>query len=144
MLFQLGTVTFEVVAPNITEWDRRTNADYAQKDTMGNMRPLEFMGVGDEAIQMVGVLYPHTLGGLSTTEELDRLRDSGNAQILTRGDGKNMGWFVILGFDEKHRTLDVEGVGKKIEFLITLQRSPKPSAAAYLPTLLRLFGQIFG
>lgn len=139
MLFQLGTVTFEVFPVNVTGHDRDTGADFAAKDIMGGMRSLEFTGEGDETRSFDGVIFPDKFGGLSTLDELDNLRKSGNGQILVRGDGKNLGWWVIEKVREKSTFLARDGVGKQIDFSISLRKSPKPSPAQYLRTLLRLF-----
>lgn len=139
MLYQLGTVTFEVLTPNIHKVGRSTTTDFAAKDVMGAMRPREHTGEGDEGIRLAGRILPDHLGGLGSLEDLDKMRRTGVAQILVRGDGTNMGWFVIEGIDEQHEYLAKDGVGRWIEFDVALTRAPKPSAASYIRTLLRLF-----
>lgn len=138
MLMQLGTVTFEVAPLNMDTYDRDTGADLAVKDTMGNQRPHEFMGESDETIAIIGKLFPEKFGGLSTFEEVQRLRASGNSQLLVRGDGRNMGWFTIERLRERHTYIDPDGVGRMIDFEISLLRAPRPAAASYVQTLVRL------
>lgn len=139
MLMQLGSVTFEVWPFNLHEYSRDTGYDFAAKDVMGGMRPREAMGEGDETMSISGRLFPEKLGGLGTLATLHAMRSSGTAQILVRGDGTNLGWFLIEKVSERSSFIDAQGVGRQIEFTISLTRARKPTVASYLTTLLRLF-----
>lgn len=139
MLMQLGSVTFEVWPFNADSYERDTGYDFVAKDVMGGMRPLEAMGETNETISINGRLFPEKFGGLGTMDVLQGMRSSGSAHILVRGDGRNMGWFVIDRITERSDYLDAQGVGKRIDFTVNLVRSQKPSPASYIATLLRLF-----
>ena len=139
MLMQIGTVTFEVWPLNIDEYDRETGYDFVAKDIMGSRRSREAMGEGDETMTLSGKILPHHFGGLGTLEELHTMRQSGMAQKLVRGDGKNLGWFTIDKVRERSRFLDAEGVGREIVFDVALTASNKPSPSAYFSTLMRIF-----
>lgn len=142
MLMQLGSVTFEVWPFNTHAISRDTAADFAAKETMNNMRPREFMGEGDETLNISGRIFPKKDQGgeaLGTLDTLQRMRSSGTAQIVVRGDGRNMGWFLIQSVSEKSSFLASDGVGQVVEFDVSLVRAPKPSPASYIKTLLRLF-----
>lgn len=139
MLMQLGSVTFEVWPFNTDSYSRDTGYDFAAHDVMGTMRPRESMGEGDETMSISGRLYPHDLGGLEEMDVLHTMRAAGTAQILVRGDGRNLGWFLVEKVSERSSFLDKQGVGRLIEFDISLVRSPAPSAASYLAVLMRLF-----
>lgn len=143
MLMQLGALTFEVWPFNTQSYSRDSGYDFAAKDVMGAQRPREAMGEGDETMTINFRLFPEKLGGLEGLEILNAMRASGTAQILVRGDGKNLGWFLIDGVSEQSSWLDATGVGKIVEGSISLVRSPKPSASSMLRTmisLMRLFG----
>ena len=139
MLMQLGEVTFEVAPFNADSVNRETGYDFASKDVMGRRRPREAMGEADEYVDISGTLFPEKFGGLSTMDTLHKMRQGGTPQILVRGDGLKMGWFLIEKIREKSTYLDAQGVGKKIDFDIQLTLADKPSAGDYLRTLLRLF-----
>ncbi len=138
MLFQLGSVTFEVWPFNMDTYTRDTGFDFAAKDTIGNRRPREAMGVSDELFDISGRLFPEKFGGTSTMDVLHKMRESGSSHILVRGDGRNMGWFVIEKVRERATHINREGIGRMIEFDIGLTRSDKPTAESYISTLLRL------
>lgn len=139
MLYQFGSVTFEVWPVNAEQVNHETGYDFVAKDVMGAMRPREAMGVGDEFFDISGRLFPEKFGGLGTMDTLQSMCASGSAHILVRGDGRNLGWYMIEKIREKSSYLDSEGVGKLIDFDINLVRAPRPSAASYISTLLRIF-----
>lgn len=147
MLFQLGALQFDAYPFPADESERKSGADFAAKDIIGAQRPREFVGEADETIVLRGLLLPHfmaTQTGMNVQDQLDILdamRASGQAQLLIRGDGRNMGWFFIERVDEKSRILDATGVGHQIEYQISLVKSPNaPGVAGILTTLLNLFG----
>ena len=147
MLFQLGALQFDTYPFPADDVSRKTGGDFAAKDIFGAQRPREFVGESDEHVRITGLLLPHftathTGGNVQNQLDiLDAMRASGQAQILVRGDGRNMGWFLIESVDEKSKLLDASGVGHQIEYEINLVKSPKaPGAAAILSTILRLFG----
>lgn len=139
MLMQLGEVTFEVIPFNTDGYSRDASFDFAAHDVMGRMRPRESMGEGDETWSISGKLFPSHFGGMGTLDTLSKMRSAGSAQPLVRGDGRNLGWFLIESVSERSSWLRRDGVGGQIEFDISLVRSPKPSPASMMQTLMRLF-----
>lgn len=141
MLYQLGALTFRVVSPNIHETELEAAADYAAKDVIGRLRPLEAVGEGESVFTLRGRLYPRKWGGLRSFDVLDDMRVEQEPQILVRGDGQNLGWWVVERYREKHTYLSRTGVGRLIEYEIILKKSPRPmSALGYFRTVMRLIG----
>lgn len=139
MLYQLGLLTLDVVPFNTHEVDRVAGADHAAKDVVGTMRPREFMGEGEETVTLKGRLFPEKFGGLGGLSALDMMRKSGQPQLLIRGDGSVLGWFVIEQVSEASTALDGQGIGKVIEVSIQLARTPGPgNAGGYLSVIGRL------
>lgn len=138
MLYQLGSVTFQVFPVNAHEVGSSAGADFAAKDVMGVLRPREFTGEGDHEISIRGRLFPKKFGG--NLDALHAMRRAGKAQILVRGDGKNFGWWVLTKVEETATYLDRDGVGQVVEFTVSLTKTKAPSASAYVSTLLRLIG----
>jgi len=140
MLFQLGYVTFEVFPFNAHEADLSGTADYAAKDVLGTRRPREFTGEGDDERTIAGRLFPLKFGGQEGIGDLREMMSSGTPQIFVGGDGSNLGWWHITKVHQKDTFLDASGVGKQIDFDVTLVRAAgAPTAGAYLKSLLRLF-----
>ncbi len=140
MLYALGPLTFTVAPFNADEVDRTSSADFAEKQLLGQRKGHEFVGEGEEKIVLRGSLFPETLGGLDGLAVLDALRSSGTPQMLLRGDGVDLGWFLIERVHGNNKHLNREGVGKKIDFTIELVRDDPPSAADYLATLFSILG----
>lgn len=141
MLFQLGSVQFDVAPVNVHEASREVGHDFAAKDVIGAPKPRESMGEADEKVSMSGRLFPHRLGGLGGLAALEAMARAGTPQILVRGDGMVYGWFLIESVKEKSTYLDGRGVGREIEFDISLVRSPNAaSAGSIMSMLFSLFG----
>ena len=139
MLYQLGGVQFSVAPTNIDAVSRERGADFAVKDIIGAQRPREFMGVGDSEVTLSGKLITHRFG-MGALETLAAMAQSGQPQMLARGDGYILGWHFVEKLKEKHSYLDARGVGRIIEFDITLKQSPSgATASSILSTLMSLF-----
>lgn len=140
MLYAFGPLEFEVAPFNVHEIDRSASADFAAKDLLGTRKGHEFVGEGDETINMRGTLFPEKIGGLAGLDLLDAMRSAGAPQMLMRGDGKPFGWFIVIRVRESGSHIDAKGVGRKIEFEIELKRVDKPSAADFIASLFTLLG----
>lgn len=141
MLYQVGALTFEVLPVNIHETEEEFGGDYAPKDIVGAQRPREFTGPSDEALQFRGRLFPEKFGGLTSLDLLKNMAQGGEPQMVVRGDGRVMGWYLIDKGTVKSSYLDAKGVGRVIEFDVKLWRSPKAGGlAASIVTLGRLLG----
>jgi phage protein U len=139
MLYTLGYVTFDVLPINVNAASTDGSADYVAKDVLGSAKPQEFVGEGDTQMTLSGSLFPGRFGG-----ELDGLfamMKMGMPHILVRGDGTNLGWWIVTSVTKKENYLNHVGVGKKHDFDVSLTKDASiPSASSYLPVLLRLFG----
>lgn len=138
MLFQLGTVAFEIAPFNPQETSRETEAGIVSKPVLGRRPPLEFVGDGPESISISAVLFPETLGGLEVLDRLDAMRAAGAPQYFMRGDGRPMGWFMIEKVSEKSTFLDHRGIGRQVSVEISLRRSDAPQASDFFSSIMGL------
>jgi len=132
MLAQLGAVTFELRPLNIHETSRSSSATFAEKPVIGRRPPLEAVGEGAQTFSLSGRIFPEKLGGLMNLELLNQQMAAQIPVPYVRGDGVPMGWVVIESVTEKGAHLDQTGVGRVIDFEVSLKRSDPPS-----------FGQIY-
>lgn len=137
MLLQIGPLQFDVQPFNAHEIVHDAATDYAKKDVVGRRRIYEHVGEGDEVLTIKGRLFPFKIGGLGAMQLLQRLQASGTAQYVVRGDGYAMGWFVITKVNAVSTHLSRDGVGQKIDVVITIERADSPSAAG---AFFNLFG----
>jgi phage protein U len=138
VLYQLGPLTIDTKHFEAHEVSRSAEADFASKDVIGALRPMESMGEGSDEITITGTLFPLRFGGLDELGVLDQMRASGDSQILARGDGVNLEWRKVTKVTEKHTFLDSGGVGRVIGYEITAKKCPKPNASDSRGTLLSI------
>ena len=135
-LYMLGGVVFDVQPTNLDAVHRERGQDWAAKSVVGAQKPREAMGVADAPVTLFGKLFPHRFG-MGGLEDLAAMAESSSPQMLIRGDGTALGWHCIERVKEKHSYLDAEGVGRVIDFEITLTRSPTGAGAASMMALLQ-------
>lgn len=135
MLMILGPVRFEVAPMNAHDITHSHSSDYVAKPVMGAAEPLEWMGEGAETWTIRGRIFPHRFGGLGDLCLLYEARRAGLPQYMMRGDGALMGWVVIESVTERSTYLDKGGVGRMIEFDVSVRRASPPSAGLYFSIL---------
>ena len=135
---QLGSVTFSIAPINTHEYSVTSATDYAQKAIVGTRQPYEFVGEGDQKMQISGKLLPKHVGGLNEMAAIHVMRQSGSPQFVVRGDGRPFGWFIIESIEEKSANLAIDGIGHEIEFTVSLCRADKPVVADFSYSLYGL------
>ena len=140
MLAQLGAVQFEVAPFNFHETDHDAGASFVGHEVIGRMPPLEFVGEAPESWSVRGRLFPEKFGGLGSIDAVHAMRRSGQAQYFMRGDGTPMGWVVIERVTEKSSYIGAQGVGRVIEFEVSLKKSSSPDAGGMFNALIGIFG----
>lgn len=135
MLYQWGVLQFEVMPLNLHEADHETATDWAHKEIAGAAIYREWVGENDETLTVRGRLFPYRIGGMSNIELFEAQRRGGIANMLIRGDGSVLGWFVCEKLVRAHTYLSSQGVGQQISFEAVLVRVPVPSNATYLSAL---------
>ncbi|ACI92727.1 putative tail protein U [Afipia carboxidovorans OM5] len=139
MLCQLGATQFTVAPFNMHETEHEAGASFASHEVLGKMPTLEFVGEAAETWTIRGKLFPKRFGGMDELSVLHAMRRSGASQFFMRGDGIPMGWVVIERVVERSSYIASDGVGKVIEFDITLKRADGPSADGIFNALLSIF-----
>jgi uncharacterized protein len=138
MLLQLGPLQFSIAPMNAHELSRTASTDFAKKEVVGRRKIYEHMGEGDDERTIKGKLFPFKTGGLGALELMHQIRESGAPQLLVRGDGMVMGWFVITKIIEEHKFLSVDGVGQQIDVAVSIERADSPGAIAAFTSLFGL------
>jgi len=143
MLFQIGPVTVDSPGPfNATDTSEEFGADYAVKAVVGARQPREFTGPADAKMTLSGTLFPDLFAraghatGLHQIELLRSITNTGAPQILVRGDGKNLGWWLIEKVTQKSTKLAANGVGRVIAYDIALVKSSEAADPVSIISLL--------
>jgi phage protein U len=139
MLMSVGPLVFDL-ATNIDQYELSSDEDFARKDVIGIRKPFEHVGEGDETLTLSGKLFPEKLGGAGSVDALLAIKRTGAPQIVIRGDGKFLGWFLVTRVQTQNEYLSPQGTPRLISVEITLQRCDPPSAAAAFGSLISLFG----
>lgn len=139
MLCMIGPVRFEIAPMNVHDIGHSHEAAWVEKPVLGARPPVEYVGEGSETWTLRGRIFPQRFGGLGNLKLLHLARASGQPHYMMRGDGALMGWVVIEGVNEKSSYLDAGGVGKMIEFDISVRRCPAPGAASYFSIMEAIF-----
>jgi hypothetical protein len=131
-LYAWGEIHFVVQPFNIHETDHDTSTDWAQKEVVGSAIYREYVGENDEQLFIRGRVFPYRLGGMSDLQRFEEERRVGNTNILMRGDGSKLGWFVCEKLVRAHTFLSGEGIGQQVAFEAVLVRVPMPDPSSYV------------
>lgn len=140
MLMMIGPVQFKVAPVALMDYQRTHDASFAEKAIIGAAPALEWTGEGPESWTIRATLFPERFGGMGALTILDGLRRLGRPQYMMRGDGRLMGWVVIMSVVEVSTHLDRDGVGRKIEVDIAVRRAATPSPTSYFSLIAGALG----
>lgn len=80
----------------------------------------QFVGVGDESLDIEGIVYPNLAGGLGQIEQLREMANLGEPMILADGLGFVWGRYVVLSLQEGRTFLLADGRPRKQTFTLQL------------------------
>jgi len=118
----LGDFRFGLETAAYQRLRRTVEYRWPKQERAGRRPARQFTGIGDETVELGGVIYPHYRGGLGQLETMRTLAGKGQPQILTDGTGKVWGKFCIERIEETQRILFGDGTPRKQEFRLSLGR----------------------
>lgn len=134
VLMMLGAFEFSLGTATYQEFRRTTEYRWPSQERIARGPALQWVGPGEDAITLEGVLYPDYWGG---PEQLDALRTAaaaGAPQMLVAGTGVVFGQWVVERIEEHGTVFHADGRARKIEFTLGLKRywddAPPGGAAA--------------
>lgn len=121
-LMSLGDFVFELSTAPFTD-RQRTRTWRKEKTERFKVRPAhQFVGIGDDTVNLSGVLYNGQVGHYSRLEELATLADAGQDFPLLDGAGNVWGNYSINQIDETDTVFFNNGTPRKKEFSLQLER----------------------
>lgn len=150
ILMQWSLMQWRVWPNNIHEIDHSTSSDWARKEILGTPVYREWVGEKDEELHIRGKLFPYFYAarlasmpggtsnldsGLATIQVFDNMRKAGIVDVLIRGDGAKLGWYVVDRLTRQHRYLGPDGIGREIDFEAVFVRVPTPDPKVYMAQL---------
>ncbi|WP_447045325.1 phage tail protein [Vreelandella sp. H-I2] len=122
MMMSYGMFVFGLNTAAYQELQRQTTWRHASQSRV-NARPThQFLGPGDDTINLTGQLLPMFTGGQQNLDMLRALADQGRAWPLIEGTGTYYGMFAIESLQERKSEFFRDGAAKQIEFDLKLTR----------------------
>lgn len=122
MMMTYGLFVFSLPTAAYKELQRQTDWRHVSQSRV-NARPVhQFLGPGDDTINLTGTLLPMFTGGQQNLDFLRALADGGRAWPLIEGTGTYYGMFSIASIQERKSEFFRDGAAKQIEFDLKLTR----------------------
>lgn len=122
VMMQLGSFQFSIMTAVYQELIRKNEYKWPSQHRFGQRPSRQFVGVGDETIQLPGVIYPEYRGGFGQIESMRNIAARGQPLLLVDGLGRLWGRWVIESIDEKQSLFAAFGAARKQEFTLSLAR----------------------
>lgn len=122
MMMTLGFFVFALTTAAYQDFQRQTAWRHPSNSRVGLIPARQFIGKGDDTINLNGLLVPELVGDLLSLDALRSMADTGKAWPLIEGTGKIYGVYVIEQMSEGKTLFFRDGAPRRIEFGITLQR----------------------
>ena len=119
-MMALGSYRFSIDSAAYQELKHSQAYRWQAQERLQRRPAMQFLGAGEESIELSGVIYPHFKGGL---EQLDTMRteaNKGQPLLLVDGLGFVWGQWVITQIDEGQSFLQGNGQPLKQSFQLKL------------------------
>lgn len=122
----LGDFVFELRTATFQELRRQTPQRWSSHNRVGQRPAYQHLGVGDDVIQLPGVIYPE-FNGMAAKDSLHTLRqmaDDGKPYIMI-ADNTDQGWVLgtwIIENIEETQSHFLGSAPQKLEFTVHLKR----------------------
>lgn len=121
VMMALGDFRFGIDTAAYQDLSRTNSWRWATVDRVGARPATQFVGPGEDSVNMSGKVYPHFRGGLGQLAAMRALADKGEPQMMVDGTGQVWGKYVITDIREGQSTFFSNGAPRCQDFDITLQ-----------------------
>lgn len=122
MMMSIGMFIFSLETLAYQEFQRQTDWRHSTTSRIGTNPARQFLGRGEDAITLPGVLLPSLKGTPLSLDTLRFMADTGKAWPLVEGTGRVLGVWVIESLSETRTLFFPDGAARRIEFSISLKR----------------------
>lgn len=130
-MMMLGPVQFSIDTAAYQNLKRTTEYRWGKQERLGH--PIlkhfgiggpayQYIGPGDESVNLDGTIYPHFKGGPFHLALMRLAAGSGIAMPLIESSGFLLGRWVIMQVDETNSLFLDDGKARKIQFSLALKR----------------------
>lgn len=120
---QLGDFQFSLETAAFEELNRASEYRWATQHRIGRRPANQFLGPGEESIELVGTIYPHFRGGLGQLGLMRAMAGDGMPLPLIYGFenvGQYAGLWCIKSIKDNRSEFIRIGAARKIEFTVSL------------------------
>lgn len=123
MLMALGQFIFMPATLSFIEIQRQRSWNFSENAIARGPAQKQFIGAGADLVTLPGiVVQEHGIGNRLCIDELAAMADTGQGFVLIDGSGYMYGVYIIKDIDETRSILLFEGVPRKIDFTLKLER----------------------
>jgi phage protein U len=130
VLMSLGDFRFSVATAAYQSVARATEYRWASLDRINRGPSVQWIGPGQETMDLEGTIMPHYRGGLGQVDAMRAQAGRGEPLVMTSGVGDALGRWVILTIQERFSSLLGPGLPRRIDFALRLQRYPDETDTA--------------
>jgi len=120
VLLSLGPVQFLSGALAHQSIARSVDYRWPAQERLGRAPAHQFLGRGEETIELSGYTLTHYTGGAETITRLRALADQGEPQALVDASGTVLGLYVLTRVETTGSELDASGRPLMLEFRLSL------------------------
>ncbi|RRV04425.1 phage tail protein [Pseudomonas sp. v388] len=122
MMLALGMFVFSLHTAAYQEMQRQTDWRHPSSSRVGAAPARQFIGRGEDAITLPGVILPELAGSALSLDALRLMADTGKAWPLVEGTGRIYGLWVIESLSETRTLFFRDGTARRVEFSLSLKR----------------------
>lgn len=122
IMMMLGMYQFSVSTAAYESLRRNVDYRWPVQERIGRRPARQFVGIGDETIELSGVILPHYSGGLGQLDRMRELAGQGVALTLADGRGRIWGKYCITAVSETRTVFWPDGEPRRMEFSLSLGR----------------------
>ena len=123
MMLALGMFVFSLRTAAYQELQRQTDWRHASNNRVGAAPARQFVGRGDDAITLPGIILPELAGSALSLDALRLMANTGKAWPMVEGSGRIYGLWVIESMSETKTIFFSDGTPRRIEFTLSLKRT---------------------
>lgn len=122
MLMALGQFVWGINTLAYQQLQRQTNYRWGANNRVGQRPARQYIGPGDDSITLSGWISPELCGDRTSLDRLRVMAEAGEPYVMVDATGTVYGLWVIEGISETGTLFGVNGLPRRIEFNITLNR----------------------
>ncbi len=120
---QLGRFVFGLDTASVDSLSRTWSFRWASQERLGLTPAKQFTGIGDQTLELSGVIFPGEIGEAHFIEDMAKEAGNGKPLLLVtniKGMGQVLHWWCITGCRETANGFDSVNQARRIGFSLSL------------------------